>query len=121
MTSVSLWLLILVTSLAVYRLARVTSGGDRIFRTQVEAAQEWAERRWAAKHPEDVDAASQEWQSQLAYFIGCPYCQSVWIAGVTVAALDIWFVDVALPGLVAVAVAGAAALMTSFEHLGDDG
>lgn len=108
-------------SLATYRAARVTSGGDRIFRTHVEAAQEWAERRWAAKHPGDVRPDDDEWQSQLAYFIGCPYCQSVWIAGVMVAVLDIWFVDIALVGLVAVAVAGFAALMTSFEHLGDEG
>lgn len=107
-------------ALAVYRTARVTSGGDRIFRTQVEAAQEWAEARWARKHPQDVDADSEEWQSQLAYFVGCPYCQSVWLAGVLVAAMDIWFVPVPLPGLAAVAVAGLAALMTAFEHLGSD-
>lgn len=115
------WLLLACMALAVYRAARVTSGGDRIFRIQVESAQEWAEARWARKHPTEVDPDSDEWQSQLSYFIGCPYCQSVWIAGVLVAALDIWFVHIPLPGLVAVAVAGAAALMTSFEHLGDEG
>ena len=116
----SLWLLVLVLSLAVYRVARVTSGGDRIFRTQVESAQEWAEARWARKHPDRVNPDDEEWQSQLAYFVGCPFCQSVWIAGVAVAVVDIWFQPVVLPGLVAVAVAGGAALMTSFEHLGDD-
>lgn len=115
------WLLLVTAALAVYRAARVTSGGDRIFRSQVEAAQELAEARWARKHPQEVDADSEEWQSQLAYFVGCPYCQSVWLAGALVAALDIWFVPIPLPGLVAVAVAGLAALMTAFEHLGDDG
>lgn len=113
-------LLLAVMALATYRLARITSGGDRIFRAQIEAAQEWAEARWARNHPDDVDPDTDEWQSQLSYFIGCPYCQSVWIAGVMVAVVDIWFVGLWMPGLVAVAVAGGAALMTSFEQLGDD-
>lgn len=115
------WLLLTVMSLATYRLARLSSGGDRLFRAPIERAQEWAEARWAAKHPDRVDTTSDEWQSQAAYFVGCPYCQSVWIAGVMVAVIDLWFVPLWMPGLVAVAVAGMAALMTSLEHVGDDG
>lgn len=111
-------LLVLMVA-ATYRLARLTSGTDRLLKGHVEHAQEWFEARWAAEHPKLVDPAEKEWQSQWAYFAGCPYCQAVWIAGALTVMLNVWFVEIPLPGLVAVAVAGGSSLCTAFENFGE--
>lgn len=107
----SAWLTVVLICVATYRLT-VLVVEDRIGRPIVDPIQEWSERRWLDKHP-DGDRNSDQWQSPLAFFFSCPWCCSIWIAGIVVCVVDVWFEPVALPVLVALAASGVTGFLSS--------
>lgn len=77
---------------------------SRLLAAPRDAVQEWAERRWLAKHPGEPEN-SEEWRSLLAYQLSCPWCVSPYVGAVVVAVTDLW-VGLPTPVLVWLAAAG---------------
>lgn len=106
------WLVVALIVLATYRITRFIVD-DKLAQPVVSRVQEWAEGRYLAKR----DAtATDEYQSHIGYLFSCPWCVSIYVAGVTVAIVDAWFEPVALPVLVALMASGVTGLLATAEH-----
>jgi hypothetical protein len=91
-----------VSALAVHRLTRLAVA-DEVTRPLRERVTSWAEGdAWRPAHP------------QVAYFINCPWCISLWVAAGW-AALTAAAPAVAAPAGAALAWSTAAGLLTSVE------
>jgi hypothetical protein len=102
-------LTVILLILATWRLTRLITT-DTIFEAPRDKAQAWLEYRKEQR----TDRATEQWQSKLAYLIGCPYCTSVWVAAVLT--LAVWALGgLPLPLLVFGAVAGGAAVLAHLE------
>lgn len=91
--------LFLVAVLAAYRLTRLVNEDTILDRP----------RSWFFMHA----------PAFFAEMIGCPYCIGFWIAGLVVAAIDV-FVPVAMPVLYWLATAGGSALIYELIYKGTD-
>lgn len=87
-------LTVALVALATYRLTVLTVH-DRITKRPREWAQLWFEAR--AEHRSGT-VTSDEWQSSIAYLLGCPWCASIWVGGL-VTGITALTVGVALPVL----------------------
>lgn len=101
------WLLILLTVLVTFRLTVLVTR-DRITRVPRERLQGWAESRWERRTGRTSD--TDEWQSEIAYLLSCPWCVSIWVGGATVLAVGLTH-DLPAPILVWLAASGVTGLL----------
>lgn len=109
-------LLVVLMSLATYRVTRLVTT-DTIFDKPREAVRWFFEGRFLRKQPDDKRqelALSDDWHSKLAYFVGCPWCVSLWVGGlITLATMLV--ADVPYPPLVWPATSAVTGLLASWE------
>lgn len=80
-----------VVFLAVYRLSRLVAV-DRIFRAPREWLQWKFENRWIKRNgsaPGSEFNDSDEWQSAMAYLLGCMWCVSIWVSGLIIGVISL--------------------------------
>lgn len=77
-------LLFVAVCLTVYRLTRLVAV-DRVTAPVRDRLQDWFERRWQKR--QGSYQPSDEWQSMLAYLLGCMWCASIWVGGLVVLAI----------------------------------
>lgn len=109
-------LLVVLMSLATYRATRLVTT-DAIFDQPRDAVRWFFEGRFMRRQTEDKlreVADSDEWHSKLAYFIGCPWCVSLWVGGLLTLATML-IVDVPYPLLVWPATSTVTGLLASWE------
>lgn len=111
MCHVTPWLAVVLVCLATYRLTILVTE-DKITRPLIDPIQEWAERRWLAKHP-NGDRNSDQWQSQVGWLLSCPWCSGLWIAGIVTCVVDVWFAPLPMPVLVALAASGVTGFLAT--------
>jgi len=88
------WWLVLLGTLAAYRLVRVVTL-DKITEPIFDRLRLWLETRWIAKHAGDDEKLaylygnSDEWCSKLAFMLSCPWCLGFWVSGAVTMLLSV--------------------------------
>lgn len=109
-------LLVVLLSLVTHRATRLVTT-DTIFDRPRDAVRWFFEGRYLRRQSEERQrelGESDDWHSKLAYFVGCPWCVSLWVGGfVTLATMLV--VDVPYPWLVWPATSSITGLLASWE------
>lgn len=109
-------LLVVLMSLTTYRGTRLATT-DTIFDRPRDAVRWFFENRFMRKQSEEKIRElgdSDEWHSKLAYFVGCPWCASIWVGGLVTLATMLT-VGVPYPLLVWPATSAVTGLLASWE------
>lgn len=109
-------LLVALVCLATYRVTRLITA-DAIFDRPRDAVRWFFEGRYIRRQSEERQrelGQSDDWHSKLAYFVGCPWCVSLWVGGlITLATMLV--VAVPYPLLVWPATSAVTGLLASWE------
>lgn len=103
------WLLFVLIALASHRVTRLITR-DEILSAPRDRVSMWLEHRKEARTGKVTD----QWQSRLAYLIGCYWCAGMWVSGAVVALTDL-ATSVPLPVLTWLAAATIVGLIADRE------
>lgn len=104
------FLVVILIWMSTYRITRLIVSDTIIKKTRIRV-QWWFESHYEKKYGGTDD---DNWNSKIAYLLGCPWCMSIWVGAIVTLITDIT-AGVPLPVLTAIAASGVAGYLSTRE------